>query len=73
MESSLITKYNSPEPEQITIFYAGKQSIVSYREYAEILKNVYQGDNPKEYMNSRNSLLIEYMENLDKPKSQFSW
>jgi hypothetical protein len=73
--TTLNTKYDL-ENEQITLGYEGKIAVVSYREFSEILKNVYQGSDSKKYMESRKLILIEYMNNLDKPKneqSKFSW
>lgn len=73
--TKLNTKYDLAN-EQITLGYGDKVVVVSYREFSEILKNVYQGHDPKKYMESRNSILIEYLTNLDKPKddqSKFSW
>lgn len=73
--TKLNTKYDVAN-EQITLGYGDKVITVSYREFSEILKNVYQGHDPKKYMESRNSILIEYLTNLDKPKdnqSKFSW
>ena len=64
----------TPTEDQVTIKLDNtKPVILTIDEYSEILKKIPRECSSKDYLKYREQLIIDHIDNMNKPKSLFTW